>query len=71
LNNLACFAEEKSAKAMSHIILPEYCRLSQIITFEEKNDLDKQIEKKLESDNTSTSFKILISGVKKLCTIKP
>jgi hypothetical protein len=62
--NLVCFTEEKSAKAMLNIvlpkILPEYCNLSQIIAFEGKNDLDKQIEKKLKHYNTpNTVFLIL------------
>ncbi len=48
--NLVCFTEEKSAKAMLDIILPKIlpnnCCLYQIIPFEGKQDLDKQIEKK-------------------------
>jgi hypothetical protein len=62
--NLVCFTEEQSAKEMLQIVLPKILpdnyRLSQIITFEGKSDLDRQIEKKLKNYNTpNTVFLIL------------
>lgn len=65
--NLVCFTEERSAKEMLQIvllkILPKDYRLSTIIVFEGKSDLD--------NSNTSISFNTLLSGVKKLCTMQP
>lgn len=62
--NVVCFTEEESAKEMLQIILPKILpdnyHLSQIIPFEGKSDLDKQIEKKLKNYNKpNTVFLIL------------
>ncbi|VVH63956.1 hypothetical protein BSPWISOX_2438 [uncultured Gammaproteobacteria bacterium] len=71
--NLVCFTEEKSAKEMLQVVLPKilpsnYC-LSQIIPFEGKSDLDKQIEKKLKNYNTpDTVFLILRDQDNAICT---
>jgi hypothetical protein len=71
--NLVCFTEEKSAKEMLNIvlpkILPDNCHLSRIIPFEGKNDLDKQIEKKLRNYNIpNTYFLILRDQDNAVCT---
>ncbi|MDC9715312.1 MAG: DUF4276 family protein [Gammaproteobacteria bacterium] len=71
--NLVCFTEEKSAKEMLQIVLPKIlpneCCLSQIISFEGKNDLDKQIKKKIQNYNIpDTYFLILRDQDSAICT---
>ncbi len=62
--NLVCFTEEKSAKEMLQIVLPKIlpnnCCLSQIIPFEGKQDLEKNIALKIKNYNIpDTKFLIM------------
>jgi len=63
INCLACFVEEKSAKAMLDEILPKILPPSvevKCIPFEGKNDLDKNLKKKLQRwQIPNTAFLVL------------
>ncbi len=70
--NLVFFTEERSAKEMLQIVLPEILPDNfshSVIPFEGKNDLDKQIEKKLKNYKTpNTVFLILRDQDSAICT---
>ena len=62
--NLVCFTEERSAKEMLEIVLPKIltdnCRLFAVISFEGKQDLQKNIQFKLQHYNIpDTKFLIM------------